>query len=167
MLRDRELAGKRANHHARHIERRRYLFAPSALFLFQVIEHTDAYGKGAIFLDDARLHARKIRTGSILEEVHWPARSCSSRYAHRQFLGLAAAFHQRLAQRINATSTARISGLDMPSPSKRTGDHGDEEFPEAISAALLFLPPSMTAVNASAAEIAVAMISIVMPSSGL
>lgn len=36
-LRDTEFGGKRTNQQARHIERRRYLFAPSILFRLQMI----------------------------------------------------------------------------------------------------------------------------------
>jgi hypothetical protein len=72
-LRNGKLVCQRSNHQTCRFERRRYFFAPTRLLLFQVIEHSDADGKPAVFLDNIRVKARETKTVLALEKIHWPA----------------------------------------------------------------------------------------------
>ena len=67
-----KLVRQRSNHQTCRFERRRYFFAPIGLPLFQVIEHSDANGKRAVFLDNMRVKTRETKTVLTLEKVHWP-----------------------------------------------------------------------------------------------
>jgi len=62
-----------SNHQTSRFERRRYFFAPIGRLLFQVIEHSDATGKRAVFLDNMRMKTRETKTVLTLEKVHLPA----------------------------------------------------------------------------------------------
>lgn len=73
ILRDREFARQRADHHARQIERRRYFFAPGALVFLEMIEHPDANGECAVFLDDVRVQAGEAALGNVLGKIHGSA----------------------------------------------------------------------------------------------
>jgi hypothetical protein len=94
-LRDGKLVRQRTNHRTCRFERRRYFFTPIGLPLFQVIEHSDANGKRAVFLDNMRVKARETKTMLTLEKVHLPAPAKSSR-VHRTG-ALSVCFYDRFA----------------------------------------------------------------------
>ena len=51
--------------------------------MFQVIEHSDANGKRAVFLDNMRVKARETKTVLTLEKVHLPAPASDLVHVHR------------------------------------------------------------------------------------
>jgi hypothetical protein len=65
-----KVAGERANHQTRCIERRRDLFTPARLIRIQVIEHPNAHGKCAVFLDNMGMKPREIARRQTVEQRH-------------------------------------------------------------------------------------------------
>src|SRR6187549_2781770 len=64
LFRNAKLLGEQTDHRTGHVDRCCDLLSPSVFVLLQMIEHSYAHGKRAIFLHDTGVQARELEIGS-------------------------------------------------------------------------------------------------------